>query len=445
MELYGEEEWVFVRPPMESDPEFWGDAGNNVGEPLRPLKVVFTEPAKHWTDAAPIGNGRLGAMVWGNVPNEILQLNHDTLWTGVPGNYTNPDAPSVLSKVRKLVDDGKYSEASTVALGLSDHPPQVYQPLGNINLEFDDSHANYTSYVRELDLSTATAKVKYSLGDVEFTREHFSSNPHQVVATKISSTKSASISFTVYLDSQLDHHLVVNGLNRIIMEGSCPGNRKPPKVDSSKNSNGIQFAAVLDLQISGNNAIVQAIGDGKLKVEDADSAVLLLVASSSFEGPFKNPSDSKKDPTSESLNIASSLKTLTFTQLLAYHVDDYSRLFHRVALQLFNGSNDIQQMNLNHIKHNNVSHANFDATMKNKSLKQDCLGRNVLVSTAERVKSFKNDEDPSLVELLFHYGRYLLISCSRPETQPSNLQGIWNKDVEPPWEKWSPWLGSKVR
>lgn len=433
MEIDGEGEWVWVRPPTESDPEFWGHGGNDADEPSRPLKVVFTEPAKHWSDAAPIGNGSLGAMVWGNVPNEIIQLNHDTLWTGMPGDYTNPDAPSVLSKVRKLVDDGKYAEASDAAFGLSDHSPEVYQTLGSINVEFDDSQVNYTSYVRELDLSTATVKVKYNLGDVEFTREHFSSNPHQVIATRISSNKSASISFVVYLDSQLDHHSVANGVNRIIMEGNCPGNRKPPKVESIKNSNGIQFVAVLDVQIAGKNAVIQAIEDGKLKVVGADWVVLLLVASSSFEGPLTNPSDSKKDPRSESLNTMNSLKNLTYSQLLAYHLDDYQRLFDRVALQLFNGSSGVK-LNSSHTKHDSICDVNLNAVRKLKSFKQDCMENTVLVSTAERVKSFKNDEDPSLVDLLFHYGRYLLISCSRPGTQVSNLQGIWSKDLEPPWD-----------
>ncbi|KAL0921796.1 hypothetical protein M5K25_008905 [Dendrobium thyrsiflorum] len=429
MEPDEEGEWVWVRPPTEADSEFWGNGDNEDDKPSRPLKLVFTEPAKHWTDAAPIGNGRFGAMVWGNVPNETLQLNHDTLWTGVPGDYTNPDAPSVLSKVRKLVDDGQYAEATTAAFGLSDHPPEAYQPLGNINLEFDDSHLNYTSYVRELDLSTATVKIKYNLGDVEFTREHFSSNPHQVVVTKISSTKTASISFIVYLDSKLHHHSVANSANRIIMEGNCPRKRRPPKVELSKNSDGIQFAAVLDVQIAGNNAVVQVVEDRKLKIEGADWAVLLLAASSSFEGPFINPTDSKRDPTSESLNTVNSIQNLSFSQLLAYHLDDYLNLFHRVALQLSNGSDS-----LIHINHNTACDVNLYARRKLKSLKHDCLNGDVLVSTAERVNSFKLDEDPSLVELLFHYGRYLLISSSRPGTQVSNLQGIWNKDLEPPWD-----------
>ncbi|PKA58154.1 Alpha-L-fucosidase 2 [Apostasia shenzhenica] len=423
----GEGEWVWVRPPTEADREWWGDGVGGLyadEEPARLLKVVFTEPAKYWTDAAPIGNGRLGAMVWGGVPNETLQLNHDTLWTGVPGDYTNPEAPRVLSKVRKLVDDGHYAVATEVAFGLSGNPSDVYQPLGSINLEFDDSHASFTSYERELDLSTATVKVKYSSNDVQFTREHFSSNPHQVIVNKISSNKSGSLSFTVYLDSELHHHSSVNDVNQIVMEGSCPGKRS----STSENPKGIEFTAVLDLQIAGENSVVQVIEDRKLKVDGADWALFLVAASSSFEGPFTNPSDSKRNPTSESLNTLKSLKSMTFSQLRTYHVNDYEKLFHRVSLQLSNGSNGANESNHKHIRSSLVCNANP------KSLKQNSSFNGSQVSTAERVRSFKNDEDPSLVELLFQYGRYLLISCSRPGTQVSNLQGIWNKDVQPPWD-----------
>ncbi|KAG4998472.1 hypothetical protein JHK85_029911 [Glycine max] len=153
--------------------------------PPRPLKVTFAEPATHWTDAIPIGNGRLGAMVWGAVPSEALQLNEDTLWTGIPGDYSNKSAPQALAEVRKLVDDGKFSEATAAAAKLSVDPSD--------------------SYYRELDLDTATAKIKYSVGDVEFTREHFASNPDQVIVTRFSATKPGSLSFTVHFDGKMHH------------------------------------------------------------------------------------------------------------------------------------------------------------------------------------------------------------------------------------------------
>jgi len=302
---------------------------------------------------------------------------------------------------------------------------KVYQPLGNINLEFGDSHVMYSSYGRELDLSTATVTVKYTIDGVEFTREHFSSNPHQVLVTKISSNKSGCLSFTVSLDSKLHHHSSVDAANRIIMEGSCPGKRISPKGNKSENPKGIQFSAILDLQIGGDAGTVQIIDDKKLKVERSDWAVLVLAASSSFDGPFTKPSDSKKNPNLVSMNTLNIIKDMSFSKLLAYHLDDYQNLFNRVSLQLSKGSNatneDCRVTFLNQISF-------YSSLFTRCHERLESLGPDISThltmedaSTAERVKSFKADEDPSMVELLFNYGRYLLISCSRPGTQVANL------------------------
>ncbi|WJX14933.1 Alpha-L-fucosidase 2 [Trifolium repens] len=404
------EDLVLVRAPSEKD--LWNPTSVNASadEPSRPLKVTFSGPAKYWTDAIPIGNGRLGAMVWGGVQNEVLQLNEDTLWTGVPANYTDKNAPEVLAEVRKLVDDKKYPEATTAADKLSGAPSEVYQLLGDIKFEFDDSHIKYSeeSYHRELDLDNATAKIKYNVGDVEFTREHFVSNPDQVLVTKISTSKPGSLSFTVSLDSKLHHNSRVSGKNQIIMEGDCPGKRIPPQLNLSDEPKGIQFCAVLDMQISNDKGVIHVLDDKKFRVEGSDWAILLLTASSSFDGPFTNPKDSKKDPTSESLSKMKSVKSFSYNDIYARHLDDYQKLFHRVSLQLSKSSKTV--------------------------LGKHTLGGEDTVPTSSRVKSFQNDEDPSFVELLFQYGRYLLIACSRPGTQVANLQGIWNKDVAPAWD-----------
>ncbi|RYR37278.1 hypothetical protein Ahy_A09g042192 isoform E [Arachis hypogaea] len=278
-------------------------------------------------------------------------------------------------------------------------PVKMYQLLGDIKLEFDDSHAAYSneSYYRELDLDTATAKVTYSVGDVEYSREHFASYPDQVIVSRISASKPASLSFTVSLDSKLQHNLRVSGQNQVIMEGSCPGETKE---NSSANSKGIQFSAVLDVHISGEKGTVHVLEGSKLRIEGSDSVVLLLTASSSFDGPFTKPEDSKKDPTSDSLNTMKSVKKLSYANLYSRHLDDYQNLFHRVSLKLCKRSNISSQT----------------------------------IPTSARVKSFQTDEDPSLVELLFQYGRYLLISSSRPGTQVANLQGIWNNELKPKWD-----------
>ncbi|KAF3962093.1 hypothetical protein ACB098_07G093600 [Castanea mollissima] len=416
-------DWVMVRPPTERD--LWNPSLVDT-ESSKPLKLTFSGPAKHWTDAIPIGNGRLGAMVWGGVKEETLQLNEDTLWTGNPGNYTNPNAPEALTQVRKLVDNGQYVEATAAAVKLSGAPSDVYQLLGDIKLEFDESHLKYAeeTYHRELDLDTATVRVKYSVAGVEFLREHFASKPDQVIVAKISTSKPGSLSFTVSLDSKMHHNSHVHGKNQIIMGGSCPGKRIPPKANANDNPKGIQFCSVLDLQISDSKGVIQVLEDNKLRVEGSDWAVLLLVASSSFDGPFTKPSDSKKDPTSESLNKLESIKNLSYSQLYAHHLDDYQNLFRRVSLQLSKSSKSLLGNNL-------LKTGKVVSLVTNSDFKES---EDEKISTSERVKNFQTDEDPSLVELLFQYGRYLLISCSRPGTQVANLQGIWNKDIEPAWD-----------
>ncbi|KAK8659753.1 hypothetical protein V6N13_029947 [Hibiscus sabdariffa] len=406
----GDEDWIMVRKPTVADLLLWNPCSMvSQCSISSPLKVIFNEPANYWTDALPLGNGRLGAMIWGGVVSELIQLNEDTLWTGVPGDYTNPNAPKALSDVRTLVDSGEYVEATAAAAKLVGNPADVYQLLGDIKLEFDDSHLNYTkeTYQRELDLDNATVRIKYNVDGIEFTREHFASYPDQVIVTKISGSKPGSLSFTVNLDSKLDHRCKMNGKSQIIMEGHCPEKRIPPPVYADDNPKGIQFSAVLDLQISEANGMIYILNDSKLRVEGSDWAILLLVASSSFDGPFTKPSDSKKDPTSDSLSVLKSIRNLSYVDLYARHLDDYQNLFHRVSLHLSKSSRYIS------------------------CPKQNQDGR---VSTAERIKSFQVDEDPYLVELLFQFGRYLLISSSRPGTQVANLQGIWNKDLEPKWD-----------
>ncbi|KAG9440299.1 hypothetical protein H6P81_020464 [Aristolochia fimbriata] len=415
-----EDEWVLV-----SRPKITGE------EEEEPLKVRFAGPAKHWTDAAPIGNGRLGAMVWGGIATEKIQLNDDTLWTGIPGHYINSSAPTVLSQVRELVDSGKYAEATTTAIDLQGQLSDVYQVLGDIDLEFSDPDADYSEqiYERELDLDSATVKVKHSLNGVLFTREHFCSAAHQVLVTKISADKSGALSFIVSLDSKLHHQSNVVGESRIIMKGSCPGQRRPQKLNMNDNPKGIQFSAVLELRTS-VGSVVKALDNRKFKVEGSSWVVLLLAASSSFDGPFTKPVDSQKDPTSVALDTLNLLRKMSYTDLYSYHLDDYQRLFHRVSLQLSKSSSATIQEEKLYVS--SQYRSTNQGTDEKDTYGKDTIG--IPVSTAERVKAFKEDEDPSLVTLLFQYGRYLLISCSRPGTQVANLQGIWNKDIEPPWD-----------
>ncbi|TVU30682.1 hypothetical protein EJB05_22316, partial [Eragrostis curvula] len=417
-------DWVWVRRPAEAEAvaaaaaarRTWSGAAAEVEEEERPLKVVFASPAEYFTDAAPIGNGSLGGMVWGGVATEKLQLNHDTMWTGAPGNYTDPNAPAALEAVRELVNQGRFADATAEAKRLFGGQSEVYQPLGDVNLEFGASDQAYDSYKRELDLHTATVLVTYNIGPVQYTREHFCSNPHQAIVTKISASKPGQVSCILSLSSQLNHSVTVTNANEMVMEGICPGQRPGlPKSNSDDVTTGIKFAAVLGLKIGGSNAKAAVLNDQKLlRLQDADWVVLVVAAASSFNGPFVNPSDSKLDPTSIALNTLNRTRNLTFDQLKAAHLDDYQSLFYRVTLQLSRGLNDAY------------------TSITSKDRLQEA-GESI-VTSADRVKRFHTDEDPSLIELLFQYGRYLLISSSRPGTQVSNLQGIWSQDIAPAWD-----------
>ncbi|KQJ96581.1 hypothetical protein BRADI_3g25226v3 [Brachypodium distachyon] len=426
-------EWIWVRRLQEA--EAAAVAAGWQAEESRPLKVVFASPAKYFTDAAPIGNGRLGAMVWGGVASERLQLNHDTLWTGGPGNYTNPNAPTVLSKVRSLVGKGLYAEATAVAYDLSGDQTQIYQPLGDIDLAFGQ-HIKYTNYKRYLDLESATVNVTYTVGEVVYSREHFSSNPHQVIATKVSANKPGAVSFTVSLATPLDHRIHVTDTNEIIMEGCCAGERPVGDDSASDDPTGIKFCAILYLQISGANGTLQVLNDNMLKLDGADSAVLLLAAATSFEGPFVKPSESTLNPKTSAFTTLNMARTMSYSQLKAYHMDDYQSLFQRVSLQLSRGSDNVLRGNSlpnspeNSCQDIAVSHC-VEQISDRSWLKEL---NNSDKPTVDRIISFVDDEDPSLVELLFQFGRYLLISCSRPGTQISNLQGIWSNDTRPPWD-----------
>ncbi|KAG8091509.1 hypothetical protein GUJ93_ZPchr0012g18894 [Zizania palustris] len=431
----GDGDWVWVRRPAESEAVAVAAGWPAAEEEARPLKVVFASPARYFTDAAPIGNGSLGALVWGGVASEKLQLNHDTLWTGGPGNYTNPKAPSVLSKVRNLVNRGQYAEATAAAYDLSGDQTQVYQPLGDIVMSYDE-HVKYTNYKRDLDLRTATVNVTYTVGEVVHSREHFSSNPHQVIVSKISTNKPGTVSFTVSLTTPLNHRIRVTNENEIIMEGYCPGERPTEYGNASDHPNGIKFSAILYLHMSGVNGTVEIINDKMLKLVGADSAVLLLAAATSFEGPFINPSESKLDPTSLSLTKLNVARNMSYSQLKSYHMDDYQNLFQRVSLQLSHDSNGALGGNslVNLPENSSQDISVSDCAVQTVEYSRLHGFNNLEKPTVDRILSFRDDEDPSLVELLFQFGRYLLISCSRPGTQISNLQGIWNNETAPPWD-----------
>ncbi|CAK9208432.1 unnamed protein product, partial [Sphagnum troendelagicum] len=403
--------------------------------------VRFFEPAQHWPEALPVGSGRLGAMVFGGVESELVQLNEDTLWSGGPSDWNNPRARELLPQVRELVWAGKFAEATALSRQMVGPDTQVYQPLGDLKLDFGEAHRAYdtASYERQLDLSTATTILNYTIDDTAYLRQTFASYPHQIIAMRVAASKEASISFSAKLDSQLLQEARTVGHHQIVLTGQCPGGRNGGRVlegtttttvtsgGSDDNGSGLLqttaakgmlFAAILEVKVVGASVKVEATDDHTISVRDADWAELYIAASSSFRGPFKDASSAQEE---EPIELASAtlrkIQGLSFDELFAAHLADYQPLFYRVSLRIGNNRDTVSETDA-------VVHFQGQLKLDPKKKRH---------STKDRVLLFADNEDPALVVLLFQFGRYLLIASSRPGTFVSNLQGVWNNQLYPAW------------
>ena len=366
------------------------------------LKLWYTKPANAWEEALPLGNATTGAMVFGRVNVERYQLNDHTLWSGgpVPGN--NPLGPEHLPEVRQAVFDGDYNKAALLWKKYLQGPYSArYLPLANLFLDFNLKDSTATNYYRDLDLNTATAVVKYNIGGVNYRRETFISYPGKVMAIHITADKKGAISFTTKLTSKLHFATSPQGGNLLVLKGKAPkyvANRADEKdqvLYGDPNGEGMNFQ--VDLRIKNTGGKVSAAGDG-LQVNGADEVILYLTEATSYNGFDKSPGLNGKNPAIEANANLSKASAQTFAQLKAAHVADYQRLFKRVKFDL--GTNPAMAK----------------------------------MPTDERLKNFKADNpDKQLQTLYYQFGRYLLISSSRPGTPPANLQGIWSDAVQPPW------------
>ncbi|UCF15495.1 MAG: glycoside hydrolase family 95 protein, partial [Phycisphaerales bacterium] len=352
------------------------------GENWESMKLWYSKPAKEWTEALPVGNGRLGAMIFGGPARERLQFNEDTLWTGEPHEYHSDRAAQYLPTVRKLIFEGRQREAQDLA---AEHMMSVplrqekYQPFGDLLLTFP-GHEQFSDYRRQLDIDSAVATVSYRVGDVTFTREVFSSFPDQVIVVRLSCNKPRRLNFTAKLDSPHlgTETLVVN--KTLALRGQLQEyfDRRSKITRPSV----LKFEARLGHKTHGGSANLE--NDG-LTVRDADSATLVLAAATSF----RNFRDVSGDPARACRRAIRSAGRKGFSRLRKRHVADHRRLFRQAAFEVGTGN----------------------ATTK---------------PTDERIKKFAEQNDPELLELYFQFGRYLMIASSRPGSQPANLQGIWN-------------------
>lgn len=348
------------------------------------LKLRYDKPAEKWVEALPVGNGRLGAMVYGNPENEVIQLNENTIWAGQPNRNDNPDAKASLSKVRELIFDGRYKEAQDLVnrdfITKKSHG-MPYQTAGNLKLNFA-GHKNVTNYSRELNLEKAVVSSSYQVDGVNYKTEVFSSFPDQVIVAQISADKSGALNFSATLDRPAKVTVTAKGNDELVMTGVTSSHERV--------QGAVEFEVKMKIETNGGEV---SSTDSSLTVSDAKTATIYISIGTNFNN-YNDISGNASERATAYLQKATQKK---YKELVKNHIADYQSYFKRVYLDL--GQTD-----------------------------------SVNKTTDVRVEEFGIANDPQLVVLYFQFGRYLLISSSRPGGQPANLQGIWNDQLMPPWD-----------
>lgn len=349
------------------------------------LKLWYNKPAGNtWTDALPIGNGFLGAMVYGNPGREIIALNEGTVWSGSPNRNDRPEALKALPEVRKLLFEGKYAEAQALAgktmISNSSHGMK-FQPVGNLYINFQ-GHDTPDDYYRELDLTQAVARTSYQVGGVRFKREAFTSFTDKAVVIRLTADKPGQLSFSASLSSLHNSSKRVDPQGRIDLSGTTS--------DHEGVKGMVKFKALVKVVAEGGT---RSTTDSSISVSSANSATIYVSAGTNFN----SYQDLSGDAVSRAERMLSSASQKPYSQLLKEHISYYQKLFNRVSLDLGNSPASSEP-------------------------------------TDVRLRSFATRNDPQMVALYFQYGRYLLISSSEPGGQAANLQGIWNNSMNPPWD-----------
>ena len=371
------------------------------------LTLWYDKPAAQWIDALPIGNGRLGAMAYGGGEDgrfnkEFLQFNQDTLWSGQPRDGNNPDAKNHLTAIRAAVlEQQNYHLADQLCRKMQGLFAESYQPCGNLRLELNHTLTS-TNYRRELDLGTAIATTSYEIAGIQFQREAFVSAPDQVLILRVTASKPHQLNASLALDSPLKKVITVLPNNRLQLTGKAAAHiagaghphSEDPVILSDEPGAGMYFASILQLNVEGGKATATANPPG-ITIADATSFTVLLTGATGYRGFQLKPDSPLDEIAGNAVSQLDAAATKPFATLRARHVEDHQRLFRRVSLALGPSNNS--------------------------------------KPTDQRLKEFAASPDPSLLALYFQYGRYLLISSSRPGSQPANLQGIWNYQVTPPW------------
>jgi alpha-L-fucosidase 2 len=340
------------------------------------LKIWFNRPAENWNEALPVGNGKLGAMIFGGIRNERLQLNEETVWSGNRNDFVNPGSKPALPEVRKLLFAGKYAEAQQLAQEKMMGERKVsssYQTLGDMQVNFD-VNGEVADYRRELDIDSAIARVSYRIRDIVYTRELFSSAPDQTLVFRLTANKQGALTFDLQLSRPGNKASIQAAGNEIVM------------TEYVGNGIGVHMAARVKVLAEGGS--IQVKGQ-TIHIEKANTVTVLLTAATDYRGT---------DPLPVTADQLSATAKRNFDEIRKNHIADYQKYFKRVTFNL--GSTDA-----------------------------------VYFPTDTRLAAMQQGNvDPHLIQLYYQFGRYLLISSSRPESiLPANLQGIWADGLNPPW------------
>ncbi|MDX1954567.1 MAG: glycoside hydrolase family 95 protein [Chitinophagaceae bacterium] len=350
------------------------------------LKLWYDHPAgKTWESALPLGNGRLGAMVFGNVERERIQLNEHTVWSGSPNRNDNPAALDSLAYIRQLIFDGRQKEAENIAnrviITKKSHG-QMFQPVGDLQLSFK-GHESYTQYYRELDIQRAVAKTVYTVDGVTYTREVFASFADRVIIIRLTANKPNRISFQAnFVTPHAKSKIQTTSTKELTLAATTS--------DHEGVKGQVRFKAIARIKLEGG---VLEAGDTTLTVRQANTATIFL----SIATNFNNYNDISGDEHKRALQYLEKALVRPYAEMQRTHIAAYQKYFNRVNLDL------------------GITEA-------------------ASLPTDIRLKNFRSTNDPQLVTLYYQYGRYLLISSSQPGGQPANLQGIWNDRMRPPWD-----------
>jgi len=348
------------------------------------LKIKYTEPIQvdlsqkwhgPWDKALGLANGRLGAKIHGQAKNEVITLNEITLWAGYPRDWNDPNIFDALKETRELLLAGKYTEANVKARQLQSLNNEPYLPLGNLKLNFDEGE-NYSDYKMVLDLDSAMVKIRYKVGTKTFRREMFISYPDQVYVIRLSTDQPGGLSFSTTLDCQLQYTISSEENNCLVINGRAPYfNDTWSSQTLYDDHRGMTFYSRLKILPAGDHI---SSNDSSLSVKNADSALLIFSAATSYNGPNNDPALNGINPVPVAKAYVEKAATKSYDELLVSHLKDYQKIFRRLWIEI-------------------------------------------------------NDEDPGQWAMNFQYNRFEVIQCSREGGQPMMLQGIWNKEVKPNW------------